>query len=184
MTSTFVMGTEYVEITCGHEDHGPGDLAFAMTRRFYNETQRTRRAWYCPMGHRRIWLGKTTETQLQEAKARETALQDQLGAAIRDAEATRAALMRDRQRFANGVCPCCNRSFPNVRAHMASKHPDFSTEVRDVPKAYKCSCGRKFETYAGLRIHQGQQRSTEGAYAWDKPGQSRWWSHLTEVGAR
>ncbi len=29
-------------------------------------------------------------------------------------------------RLLYGVCPCCNRSFPNVLAHIRSKHP---TEV-------------------------------------------------------
>lgn len=25
-----------------------------------------------------------------------------------------------------GVCPCCNRSFTNVRRHMTSQHPDYT----------------------------------------------------------
>lgn len=25
-----------------------------------------------------------------------------------------------------GVCPCCNRSFENLRRHMASQHPTFT----------------------------------------------------------
>jgi hypothetical protein len=24
------------------------------------------------------------------------------------------------------VCPCCNRSFQNLRRHMATKHPEFN----------------------------------------------------------
>jgi hypothetical protein len=175
------LNVDFVTETCCHEGC---NLTFAFTREFYNRVRNDHTWWYCPLGHVQHYNGKTDAQKLDEAKARETALQDQLGAAIRDAEATRAALMRDRQRFANGVCPCCNRSFPNVRAHMATKHPDFSADVRTVPKAYKCSCGRKFDTYAGMRIHQGRQRRVSGPFAWDKPGQSRWWSHLTEVGAR
>src|ERR1044071_1302400 len=49
--------------------------------------------------------------KLRDAEARETALRDQLEAAAREAETVRAVLLRDRHRFANGVCPCCNRSF-------------------------------------------------------------------------
>jgi hypothetical protein len=26
---------------------------------------------------------------------------------------------------ANGVCPCCNRTFQNLARHMAGKHPDY-----------------------------------------------------------
>ncbi|WP_165394478.1 helix-turn-helix domain-containing protein [Pseudoxanthomonas winnipegensis] len=30
-----------------------------------------------------------------------------------------------RQRVMNGVCPCCNRTFENLRRHMHDKHPEF-----------------------------------------------------------
>jgi hypothetical protein len=29
------------------------------------------------------------------------------------------------ERVGNGVCPCCTRSFTNLRRHMATKHPGF-----------------------------------------------------------
>ena len=48
----------------------------------------------------------------------------------RDAEqrahsATKGQLTRARKRAANGVCPCCHRSFENVARHVAKQHPDF-----------------------------------------------------------
>ena len=105
-------------------------------------------------------------------QARATALQDQLEAAIRDAEAQRVALARIRQRIANGVCPCCQRSFGNVRAHMETQHPDYTAPILE---AFKCGCGRAFDTYRGLRVHQGLMRPDD----WARPGQSRRASHLT-----
>lgn len=169
--------TEYVPISCGHESHGPGDLAFAVTRAFYDETRRTGSGWYCPLGHPRKWSGKTTEEQLREARTAELALQDQLSASIREGELTRQALLRDRQRFLNGVCVCCNRSFENVRRHMTSQHPDFDVaKVADGQK-FQCSCGDSFTSLKGLRIHQGRRRST----GWDKPSTSKWSAHLTRV---
>ena len=30
------------------------------------------------------------------------------------------------ERTGNGVCPCCKRSFTNLRRHMNTKHPNFS----------------------------------------------------------
>jgi len=174
---TLYLDIEYVPIACGHESHGPGDFAFAVTRAFYDETKRTRRNWYCPMGHSRVWGGKTTEQKLEEAKSAETALRDQLSAAIREGELTRQALLRDRQRFLNGVCVCCNRSFENVRRHMSSQHPDFDVaKVADGQK-FQCSCGDSFTTLHGLRIHQGRQRRA----GWDKPSTSKWSAHLTRV---
>lgn len=151
------------------------NLTFAMTREFYDRVRNDGSTWYCPLGHSQHYTGTSDEQKLRDAEARETALRDQLEASIRDGEAQRVELARIRQRIANGVCPCCNRSFSNVRAHMQSQHPDYAAPA---PERFKCSCGRKFDTFRGLRIHQGQNRDDD----WSKPGQSRFWSHLT-VGA-
>lgn len=172
-------GVEYVRVTCGRDDC---DQSFAMTRDFYDETKRTGQTWYCPKGHPRCWGGDTTETKLRDARARETALRDQLEASIRDAEAQRVELSRIRQRIANGVCPCCNRSFGNVRAHMASQHPDYAVDL-PAPSTgirFKCSCGSSFKTHHGLRIHQGRSRTGE----WAQPGKSKYAAHLTEAVTR
>lgn len=153
--------TEYVPVNCGPSDSGGCGTPFAMTRSFYDEMKRTGATWHCPRGHARVYRrGKSDEQKLAEAKAREIALQDQLAAAVREAEVVRASLLRDRARFANGVCPCCNRSFENVRRHMRGQHPDYDVTKLDteMPKMFACSCGRKFESLRGLRTHQGHQR--------------------------
>ena len=174
MTSSIWIQHEYVPVSCGRDGC---DEHFAMSRDTYDETRRTGRTWYCPSGHPRIWRGPTTEQKLADAQARETALRDQLHAAEADAEATRVRLVRDRHRFANGVCPCCNRSFDNVRRHMESKHPDYDASEIGLPSKarYKCSCGRSFESPRGLAIHQGRQRGSN----WTDPQEGRYWRHLT-----
>lgn len=35
-------------------------------------------------------------------------------------------LAKVKNRVKNGVCPCCNRSFSDLRRHMESKHPDYN----------------------------------------------------------
>lgn len=153
-------------------------MVFAMPADFRRRALNDRGLWfYCPAGHKQHYTGKGAEEKLRDAEAREVALRDQLHAAEADAEATRVRLMRDRHRFANGVCPCCNRSFENVRRHMESEHPDYdASEVSlPAPLRYKCSCGRSFETPRGLAIHQGQRRSTD----WTDPNKSRYSRHLT-----
>lgn len=32
---------------------------------------------------------------------------------------------RLKKRIANGVCPCCNRSFKNLHLHMENQHPEY-----------------------------------------------------------
>lgn len=161
MTSTFVFGHKYVLVTCGADGC---DQSFGMSQDFYDETMRTGRGWHCPKGHSRVWRGKTTEQKLADAEARETHLADQLRAAVDEAEKRRQQIIRDRSRYAAGVCPCCNRSFPGLARHMASKHPDYDATAIDRLE-FACSCGMAFETWRGLRIHQGRSRSSDWATA-------------------
>jgi rubrerythrin len=42
----------------------------------------------------------------------------------RKAEAiVRGKFKAQSERVKNGVCPCCNRTFQNLMAHMKTKHP-------------------------------------------------------------
>lgn len=40
--------------------------------------------------------------------------------------AARGQMTKLRNRVGKGVCPCCNRSFENLKRHMVSKHPDYA----------------------------------------------------------
>jgi hypothetical protein len=185
MTTRYAYNTETtIQIVAHWCDHPNGcGIAYGLPQGFIEARRKDHKTWYCPNGCKAHYpAGKTDEQKLREAQARETALQDQLAAAVRDAEATRVALIRDRHRFANGVCPCCDRYFANVHRHVSSQHPDYDvTKVRQSVEAkFRCSCGRNFESPRGLAIHQGHHRRD----GWDKPGVSKWSAHLTEVGAR
>jgi hypothetical protein len=175
--STYTNTGTFVELYVS--DCAACGVVFAMTVELENRRRKDRDSFYCPNGHGMHFTGKTDEQKLREAEAREVALQDQLRASIAEGEATRAVLLRDRSRIANGVCPCCNRSFENVRRHISTKHPDYDvTRVRPAPKKFKCGCGASFDTYRGLRVHQGWARRGRD---WTAPGLSSWQSHLTEV---
>lgn len=84
--------------------------------------------WYCPNGHHLHFPGKSEAQKLREARnelARERARHDQTVASLR---ATKGVVTRQRaklERVSKGVCPCCNRSFTDLRKHMANKHPEY-----------------------------------------------------------
>ena len=40
-------------------------------------------------------------------------------------QATKGVVTRLKKRAIAGVCPCCNRTFQQLAAHMAHKHPDY-----------------------------------------------------------
>ena len=170
----------YVLISCGREGC---DQSFAVSESFYEETSRTKETWHCPRGHKRVWANESTEEKLAAAEARNRHLDDQLRAATEEVEATKHALLKDRHRFANGVCPCCNRSFVNVARHMRSQHPDYDlTHVEGVARPeYTCSCGYVAKSYRGLRTHQGHARGWHPD-SWYKPDTPAWKAHRTVVG--
>lgn len=160
-------------------------IDFGLPEEMHNKARKDPSIWfYCPAGHHQHFpAGKSDEAKLREAEAREVALRDQLHAAEADAEKTRGVLLRDRQRFANGVCPCCNRTFQNVLNHMRGEHPDYDVTKVEAQK-YACSCGRSFETFAGLRRHQASGRkNTQSWYSkpWTDPSLSDYSRHLTRV---
>ena len=176
-TTQYAYGTKTSIQIVAHWCAGCG-LPYGLPEGFIEQRRDDHKSWTCPNGcSRHFPAGKTDKQKLADAEHRELALKDQLSAAIRDAETTRAALLRDRARFAAGVCVCCNRSFDNVRRHMATKHPEYAVDRVAQPVTFRCSCGDKFDTFRGLRVHQGHQRKL----GWDAPDASKWRAHLTVV---
>lgn len=134
-----VMRTEFVVeecCSCG--------VAFAMTKAFKDQCLAKRgpngKVFYCPNGHRQWYTGESEADKMrrerdqfaqrvaewQDEAAREQRRREE---AERSAAAFKGQATKLRKRAANGVCPCCTRSFANLHRHMATKHPDFSAEA-------------------------------------------------------
>lgn len=118
---------------------GDCGILFALPEEMLDWARKTPSlTWYCPNGHSRHFPGKTLEQKLREAKealAREKASHDQTQASLtaQRGAATRARNERDRikKRVTHGVCPCCNRTFKQLAAHMRNKHPEFAETVSE-----------------------------------------------------
>ena len=90
---------------------------------------------YCPIGHKFGWnetkadrLAKQlaqTESRLADERQRRQAEQDLRLDTERRLTAQKAATTKAKKRHAAAVCPCCKRSFVQLRRHMAAKHPDY-----------------------------------------------------------
>jgi hypothetical protein len=133
------MGTTYVETvelttmscSCGG--------IFAICEAYRAQRQKYGGHWWCPYcGNQRVYR-KTDIQRLQEQLEAEQrrAIQerqqhDQTKADLRETESRRraekAAKTRIKNRMAKGVCPCCNRYFADLHAHMHIEHPDFTDE--------------------------------------------------------
>lgn len=108
-------------------------VVFGMPVDIEQRRREDRKAFYCPNGHNLVFSGLTqAEKDAKAAKERAerlsaalTAQRDQTEAARREAAESKASEVRLRWRVGNGVCPCCQRTFPALAAHVATKHPEF-----------------------------------------------------------
>ena len=101
--------------------------------------------WYCPRGHP-IHFTKTDVDKLNDRLEQEKRRrQNAEASAERErnnaeyerncARAQKAAKTRLKNRISKGVCPCCNRTFQNLMAHMNHKHPEFGSKLP--PRQYR-----------------------------------------------
>lgn len=105
--------------------------------------RRSSQNFHCPWGHTQHFpLGESEADKLRRENQRLTQRiaqkddeikwqRDHREAAERSASAYKGQATKLRNRAKAGVCPCCNRSFENLRRHMASQHPSFQPD--DVP---------------------------------------------------
>lgn len=138
--------TYYVKESVLIVDCATCSIAFGIPTAFEKRRRRDHEAFYCPNGHANVYGGATADekaaaqnkqqladTKRQLARERDrsgrlAAQRDQARAEKRAEKAAKTRIKnardRERARVGNGVCPACNRSFANLKQHMACKHPD------------------------------------------------------------
>lgn len=130
LTISFTDTLVVITCWCGINHAVPQDLRNFQRRQFDNGDQVT--SIYCPLGHRHQPAGKgkaqIERERREQLEARLRAERDQHEAERRSHAATKGQLTKERNRTANGVCPCCQRSFVQLSRHMRTKHPDFVQE--------------------------------------------------------
>jgi hypothetical protein len=133
------MNTTFTTVTLVHETCYKCNVTFGLNSEQRDRLKRTHNDFYCPNGHAQHFVGKSDVEKLQEeqlrlnqiiTQEREAKEHYQLKYAGKERElvATKGHLTRKRNelhRVKNGVCPCCNRNFANLRNHMENKHPEF-----------------------------------------------------------
>jgi septal ring factor EnvC (AmiA/AmiB activator) len=105
-------------------------IMFAVPQKWLAEKERRTTGFYCPNGHG-LTYGSSEEShlrqQLQSEQKRIRELELQLTSANDQLQATKRELQQQKKRVANGVCPCCNRSFVKLQQHMKTKHPEYAS---------------------------------------------------------
>jgi hypothetical protein len=98
-----------------------------VTAAFCKHRQDDHATFYCPNGHTQWFPGKSEAEKLRDQLTAERAKLDQAMAGtshwMKQAELNAAKLAATERRVGKGVCPCCNRTFSDLKRHMAVKHP-------------------------------------------------------------
>lgn len=121
---------------CCHNGCG---VLFAMTEEFVRERRKDHAWWYCPNGHRQHYSGDNEEEKLRREVNRLRQNEAYLEDCRREAEERadhekrrangyKGHATRISKRVKAGVCICCNRTFQDLAAHMATKHPKFTPQ--------------------------------------------------------
>lgn len=113
-------------------------MTFGLTADFIRRRRQDGKTFYCPDGHSNFYRDnehdrirrerdrlKQDQARYEERLSAERSARE---AAERQAAARKGQITRLKNRAAAGVCPCCNRSFENLRRHMDNKHPGFTAE--------------------------------------------------------
>lgn len=101
--------------------------------------RRTHEWWYCYRGHSQRFSSESREEKLKKELAAMTKYRDngkqllrwkeeELQMEKRSKAAIKGQVTKIKKRVKNGVCPCCNRSFEDLRDHMSTKHPTYGDE--------------------------------------------------------
>jgi hypothetical protein len=110
-------------------------MAFGIPADYQTRRRNDHASFYCPSGHAQSYQGKSEAEQLRaqlaekdaaieaERRSRKWAEDRAKGANI-SAGMARAAHRRLSDRVSHGVCPCCQRTFKQLAAHMKAKHPE------------------------------------------------------------
>ena len=84
--------------------------------------------FYCPNGHVQHYSETEVmrlQRELTSAKSQALRLSHEVDTVRTEHAKTSDELKRLETRVKNGVCPCCKRSFQNLKRHIKTKHPKY-----------------------------------------------------------
>jgi hypothetical protein len=115
--------TTMTRLACGN-----CGIEFDVPDHFYEGKRSDKSTWYCPNGHPRVFRESNADVLRRERDRLQQRLaekDDTISRLEREKSAVKGQITKMKNRASNGVCPCCTRSFTNLRRHMETKHPEF-----------------------------------------------------------
>lgn len=122
-------------------------MTFAVPDDFRARRRSDKASFFCPSGHSQSYQGESDADAVRRLEREKLEIERDRNQRIvryeqwldqvreenkvvtKQLSSTRGQLTKARRRIANGVCPCCNRSFEQLARHMATQHPDFLADT-------------------------------------------------------
>lgn len=134
MGTQLAFDVELTSFTCG-ECGG----VYALAERYRKQKHAKGGYWNCPYCQCSWGYSESDTDRLKEELAQKEAQikREQTRTRTARADATyhknvarsqKGAKTRLKNRIANGVCPCCQRTFKQLARHMKNKHPNYKKE--------------------------------------------------------
>lgn len=110
-------------------------VPFSMPSRLQEHFESTGESFHCPNGHSQAYVDSTEaklrrqlERERQEKehqlKCRERA-EEMYRKSETERKKVKTRLKNVKAKISEGVCPCCDQTFPDLHQHMTTTHPDF-----------------------------------------------------------
>lgn len=116
-------------------------VVFAMPQALNQQLMDSGKNFYCPVGHQQHYTHTTVmklQAQLKRQKEDTDYYKKRTDEEHKEKEqykhrlaAQKGQTTKLKKRIANGVCPCCQRSFQNLHRHMVHQHPEFAEPLND-----------------------------------------------------
>jgi hypothetical protein len=99
-------------------------LPYCVPSKWRDKKMEANGSFNCPNGCSLHYNKETESQRLQKIIDEKNRQLDNANNRMLDEMNERKKVERKLKRVHNGTCPCCKRSFPNLHAHMKSKHPE------------------------------------------------------------
>jgi hypothetical protein len=123
---------DFTMLECG----GCG-IPFFVPTKWKNNKVSTHGSFNCPNGCDRQFCGETKEEKLQreleQVKQQRLREQEELQNKWLDEMGRANKLEKQLKKVHKGTCPCCKRSFENLKRHMETKHPELAPKLIVAP---------------------------------------------------
>ncbi len=113
-------------------------VRFGVPDGYTERRQADKKSFYCPNGHSMSYTESEEDRLRRERdklKQNEAWYEERLRSerasremAERKLTAAKGQITKIKKRASEGICPCCNRQFANLQAHMHTKHPGYVAE--------------------------------------------------------